>query len=254
MFDVINREWTTENLSVKFCNADPFNHIIIDNFLDNKFIKNLSLEFPDIEKISWWKYDNLFEKKLAFNSFEKLSSNYKILFSILNSYNFINLLENITKLPGLKADPGLRGGGLHLIKSGGKLDIHEDFNIHPELNLMRRLNVILYMNEFWDDDWGGHLELWDKDVTRCVHKIAPIFNRAVIFRTDQDSNHGHPFPLKTPIDVCRRSIAVYYYTDIPSNISVTPRSTSYKKLPWENDDLDELRRARLKGRLEDKTT
>jgi hypothetical protein len=57
----------------------------------------------------------------------------------------------------------------------------EDFNIHPEMKKLRCVNLILYLNKGWRDEWGGQLELWDKNMTHTFNKISPIFNRAVIF-------------------------------------------------------------------------
>ena len=248
-------EKTYEKLNnAKFCGVEPFDHVIIDNFLSDDAANILLKEFPSVERFSWWKYDNFFEKKLAFNSRENLSQSYNDLFQFLNSAEILKHLEKLSGLDDLIPDHGLRGGGIHLIQSGGKLDVHEDFNIHPELQLMRRLNIIIYMNPVWDESWGGHLELWNNNMTRCIHKITPEFNRAVIFRTDQTSNHGHPTPLATPESVDRRSLALYYYTKVPTDTHVEPRSTVYKKLPWEGDELDELRKLRSKGRLEDKSS
>jgi Rps23 Pro-64 3,4-dihydroxylase Tpa1-like proline 4-hydroxylase len=77
---------------------------------------------------------------------------------------------------------------------------------------MRKLNVLLYLNENWNEKWEGNLELWDKKTWEKKLEIQPIFNRAVIFSI-QDAPHGHPIPLNTPDDVCRYSLALYYFTD-----------------------------------------
>lgn len=112
-------------------------------------------------------------------------------------------------------DNELFGGGLHQSIKGAFLNVHVDYNIHPKTKFHRRLNVIIYMNKKWHDEYEGHLELWhltDNDKI-MLERIAPQFNRCVIFETNEISFHGHPKPLKTPEGVNRKSIATYYYTE-----------------------------------------
>lgn len=241
-------------LSEKFQGAAPFDHIIIDNFLNEKLAKQLVEFFPHPEEKNWWQYDNPLEKKLAFNDIGQLPTCFSHFFSYVNSPEFLAWLEKLTGISDLKSDPSLRGGGLHCIKRGGKLDVHQDFNIHKELGMLRKVNLILYLNENWQEEWGGHLELWDKDMTTLHHKISPLFNRAVIFRTDTESNHGHPHSLTCPEDRMRISLATYYYLEDANIDNIPYRSTIYKKLPGSDDQLDELRDLRSKGRLSNMTT
>jgi len=227
----------------------PYPHIVIDNFLPNKLAKTIHGEFPSKEHLNWWKYNNLFEKKLAFDDISNMPPNIKQLFIEFNSQKFVSYLEKLTGIANLLADPTYRGGGLHQILPGGKLDIHADFNLHPTLNLERRLNVLLYLNEDWKPEWRGELELWDQNMTRCVKAISPVFNRFVCFNVTDDSNHGHPEPLNCPENISRKSLAVYYYTKPTSELK--PHSTIYKKRPQDAADehTETLRKARAKGRL-----
>ena len=97
------------------------------------------------------------------------------------------------------------------------------------------MNLLIYITPNWQDEWGGQLEIWDKDMKRKAHSISPIFNRCVIFNTDANSYHGHPDPLNCPSNITRKSIALYYYTaskaiyeEVPSN------TTMYVSRPNEN--------------------
>lgn len=241
------------NFHTQFINhhENHFHNIVIDNFLNEKFANQLEENFPNHHDQSWWMYDNPLEKKLAFNDLSKLHKSFERYFQVVNSKSFIRSLQKLTGIDKLFPDSYMRGSGLHLIKSGGKLDIHEDFNIHPEMKKLRCVNLILYLNKNWNEDWGGHLEMWDKNMTYIFNKVSPVFNRAVIFRTDMNSNHGHPIPLNTPENKNRISLASYYYTDVENIDSLEFRSTSYKKLPHIDDGLDELRNQRRRGRLQD---
>lgn len=129
----------------------------------------------------------------------------------------------------LLPDPSLEGGGLHQSGRGGFLNVHADFTVHPHnRNLQRRANILVYLNPEWDPDYGGALELWNKDMSACVEKVDPIANRVLIFSTEQDSFHGHPDPMTCPEGVARRSLALYYFSleDDP-----LVRSTEYKPRP-----------------------
>ena len=80
------------------------------------------------------------------------------------------------------------------------------------MDLDRRVNVLIYLNKNWKEEYGGQLELWDKDMKKCKKKIVPIFNKMVIFSTNDFSNHGHPNPVTCPDNHSRKSIALYYFS------------------------------------------
>src|SRR5580698_3047972 len=121
--------------------------------------------------------------------------------------------ETLTGISSVLPDPYYTGGGLHQIRPGGLLEVHADFSYHNALRLDRRINVLIYLNKDWREEYGGHFELWDRDVTRAEKKILPIFNRCAIFSTTSVSFHGHPVPLACPPERNRKSIATYYYTN-----------------------------------------
>jgi hypothetical protein len=130
--------------------------------------------------------------------------------AMLQSAPFLRFLERLTGVEGLIGDPHCHHGGLHQILPGGYLKVHSDAPTQPALRLQRRVNVIVYLNREWSPAWGGDLELWDTAMSRCVQRIEPRFNRAVVFDAVA-SNHGHPDPITPPPGVVRRSLALYYY-------------------------------------------
>ena len=144
----------------------------------------------------------------------------------------VRVLEGLTSIQGLIPDPYFTGGGFHETTRGGKLGIHADFRINDQLHLQRRLNMIIYLNENWNEAWGGALELWDRKMQAKQIEVVPLINRCVIFNTDADSYHGHPEPLQTPEGVMRRSIALYYYIASKSIYQELPtQSTMYRARP-----------------------
>lgn len=200
-------------LTADYASADPFPHVVIDNLFEEALLRQLLAEFPAPEDMPWREFDNRTEKKLGYwhtNTVAPLTWDF---LQAMNSPPMLDFLEKLTGIDGLIPDPYFGGAGLHQILPGGFLKVHADFNIHPKLNLDRRLNMLIYLNADWQENWGGHLELWDRDVSRCYEKILPLFNRTVIFSTTDWSFHGHPRPLACPEGQSRKSFSFYYYTN-----------------------------------------
>lgn len=207
-------------IKTQYATAYPFPHTVIDNFMNEQF---LNRAFNHLEYVDWG-YDDGDGDDLDSHQVKKLYSPHKVgmwdnmpehvtnLLNFLNSREVLNYLEELTGIPDLIADPELYGGGVHRILSGGKLSVHADYNFHPLTKLHRRVNLLLYLNKDWKEEWGGDLQLWNKDMSMCVKKILPIFNRAVIFNITSDAYHGHPGPLKSPEGIDRLSFALYYFT------------------------------------------
>ena len=197
-----------------YSKASPYPHIVIKDFFDEKFLNEVLEFFPDLsKKTSSEEWKNKNEVKFGNSNYSSFPDKIKLFFDFLNSNQFLDFLQKITSIKEkLVHDPELSGGGLHEIKKGGVLKIHTDFNRHPNLNLDRRINVLVYLNKNWKDSYGGHLELWDENMSQCMKKILPSFNTMVIFSTTDFSNHGHPDPLNCPSEISRRSLALYYFS------------------------------------------
>ena len=126
---------------------------------------------------------------------------------------FVEYMKKITKIDDLEYDPYLHGAGMHFHPPGGKLNMHLDYSINPLSLKERRLNIIFFLNKEWKDEWNGHTELWDENLKVCKKKIAPAFNRAVLFRTFDESWHGLPGYIKCPEGTARKSLAIYYVSN-----------------------------------------
>jgi Rps23 Pro-64 3,4-dihydroxylase Tpa1-like proline 4-hydroxylase len=190
--------------------AQPHAHGIFDDVFNPSILKNILQEFDTEEE--WKNFDTKYEKKSQLNRDDCLGPNTRAFIHSLNSGTFITFLEKLTGIKRLVADPYLAGGGLHKILPGGKLGIHTDFNRNEIINLHRRINVLVYLNEDWEESFGGHFELWSEPTGAQKTKILPIFNRMTIFNTTGNSFHGHPEPLTCPPERARKSLALYYYT------------------------------------------
>jgi len=199
--------------AAEYLNNKPFPHIYFDDFLPLEAAETALKDFPQPKQLPWSEFDNPQERKLAFDEVEKLPRSVRDVLYFMNSRPMLQFLEVLTGIQHVIPDPYYNGGGLHQIKRGGKLEIHADFNFHTKLKLDRRINVLIYLNKDWKEEYGGHFELWNKDMTRAEQKILPLFNRCAIFSTTSTSYHGHPTPLACPPERTRKSIATYYYSN-----------------------------------------
>jgi 2OG-Fe(II) oxygenase superfamily len=196
--------------------ADPFPHIVIDNFLPESLLDTVIECFPRPEADIWTeRIKEAYQVKLASNNVDGAPPPIRDLMYQLNSATVLKSLEKLTGEGPLISDPFFDGGGLHQIERGGHLAIHSDFAKPRHLAIFRRLNLIIYLNKNWKEEFGGSLELWSRDGKEKVKSVLPIANRAVIFTTDTTSFHGHPEPINCPPDMSRRSLALYYYSVQP---------------------------------------
>ena len=197
--------------SSMYRSAEPFPHLIEDGLFNPAILDRVAGEFEAMDRGDWHHSQATHERKWSTEHPRHKGPFTSALIAQLNAGPFVSFLEELTGIGGLVPDPHLRGGGLHEIRPGGMLGVHADFNVHPRLRLYRRLNLLVYLNKDWQQEWGGALELWDRGGQRCVRAIQPVFNRAVLFDTSNFSYHGHPHPLACPPERSRKSVALYYY-------------------------------------------
>lgn len=203
-----------DELGRQYRSNSPYPHIVIDNFLQPAVMQQIIGNFPTMDQMPM-----IFKEPMSYKG--QLSDvdgkwpAFSSLFDALQSKPFRDLLTEISGIDNLIDDPLLAGGGLHQSPASGFLDIHVDANFHPEnKGLHRRLNLLIYANPEWDEQWGGQLQIWENKNNKpstLRSTIEPIANRAVIFSTTRTSWHGVA-PVCCPPDFSRRSLALYYYT------------------------------------------
>ena len=161
----------------------------------------------------------------------------RAVFEDLLSQKTVDFIAKLTGIEGLVSDPDLEGAGMHMVQPGGFLNIHTDFLTHTKKRSWRReINLLIYLNKNWRDEWNGNLELWDKEMTHCVASVPPAFNRCVMFNTIPKSYHGHPLKLACPPGETRKHILLYYYRDeghalelAPTDYQARPEDSAWKK-------------------------
>jgi Rps23 Pro-64 3,4-dihydroxylase Tpa1-like proline 4-hydroxylase len=225
-----------EAVRQQYQTASPFPFFVIEDFLDHQFIQELVTSYPDYETARQMgrEFQAVNERlKVQVTDQKKFPPPVSRLADALSGSEFLSDLEFITGIPKLLADPHFGGGGMHLTGPTGRLDVHVDFNRIEEKGWFRRLNILIYLNPVWDSAWGGNIELWNKDVSKCHHSMSPTLNRCVVFETSDISYHGVT-PIKCPPGFVRKSFAAYYYTrEAPSNWDGQTHSTVFRARPDE---------------------
>lgn len=212
-----------------FAAARPFPHLVIDDFLRPAVAAAMAGEF-DPTTAGWVFLHHVNERKLILPDLTHMGPASRAVVADLQTPSFVAVLERLTGVTGLLADPTLDGGGLAVTAPGGYLNVHSDSLAHGKRRTWsRQVNLILFLTPGWQEAYRGWLELWDAPPTRCVRRILPSFNRAVLFRTTPTSLHGVPAGVASPPGVLRQSLAVYYFRDEGRVCRLHP--TRYLPLP-----------------------
>lgn len=214
MNDLIN-PIDKEEFRQKFFSSKGFPHFCIDNFLDEDFANSIYESFPSYQEAQnlGREFSAVNEKrKIQITDSSKFPAAIKKLNDVLASKEYLDMWSDLTGVNNLLADENLVGGGIHETNEGGHLDVHVDFNYNEEKKAYRRLNILIYFNKDWKEEYGGYLDIWNSDVTKRYGYFEPRFNRACGFLTSDISFHGVT-PLTCPTGVVRKSFATYYYTE-----------------------------------------
>jgi hypothetical protein len=243
LFDTEKLKLLASEHSAAYQTAEPFSHIYFDNFLPEEYLDRVLAEFPDVQDSVWYEFKSEADKgKLGSTKYELIPPYTRWILNQFNTPPFLEFLEKLTGIEKLIPDPYFLGGGMHQTKPDGRLGIHVDFNKLEELGLFRRINILLYLNKDYKDEYGGHLELWGEKMEKCYDKIAPAFNRLAIFTTSENSHHGHPDPLLFPSGTTRKSLAWYYYTaENGETISTKQHTTIFKARPGKDSSFTKMK-------------
>lgn len=221
----------------RFQSAKPFKHVCIDNFFQPDAVAALLRDFPKFDRENARNEFGEYGGKAVVSAISNISTFYAKVYEYLFTRDFLNAMSEITGIPALQGDPTLFGGGTHENLEGQELDPHVDFNFQIEGGFHRRINLLLYLNEEWDPAWGGALELHSNPRRPEENRILEynvIFNRAVIFETNEYSWHGFRKIQLPPQDknLSRKCLSIYLYTkERPSEEIAGPHATFYVQRP-----------------------
>lgn len=236
--DTITLRDSVENLSAAYKTAKPFPHIVFDGMFSNDMLDKLVQELPSMSRDKWVHEDNDHLQQFNLRSAVDLGKTGYDLAAFLNSAKFLYFLSELTGIWNLLPDPYLQGAGYHVIPRGGSFDIHADRNTAYETGLIRRLSLIIYLNKDWKHEYGGQLELWNTDGTRCEAVVEPQFNNTVLFEITDKNFHGVPSPIAGPEGRTRNAFVVYYHTAVVAGGSdVIPHTSIYAPGFYRKDQL-----------------
>jgi len=241
----------------RFTNAQPFKHVAMDDFFEPAFAERLLGEFPRFDPDLARNEMGKVAGKAVNTRIREISPAYRELYEMIGSKPFLELMSRISGIPGLILDPRMYGGGTHENLHGQELDPHIDFNYDEAQKLHRRLNVIVYLNKGWQEEWGGAIEVHSNPRDPEKNEIRAfncIFNRCVMFETNEISWHGFP-KINLPADkrdLSRKSISIYLYTTTRPAEEIAPlHGTFYVQrplparfcpgMPLTADDVSELK-------------
>jgi Rps23 Pro-64 3,4-dihydroxylase Tpa1-like proline 4-hydroxylase len=215
----------------EFVTNKPYPHIVIDDFLKPEIAQQAYEKFPPYDLFKR-KYKGLNEKKAEGSNLEDFDPLYRAICNELASPEMYKWIQKVTHINEevLMTDDAV-GRGLHQGGPGSFLDVHIDFNIHAKNNMHRRLNILIYLNKNWKEEYGGGLEMWNSDVSKMEKCVLPMFNRCLIFETNEISYHGYG-RINIPEGETRKSIYGYYYTHERAN-AVPYHDTVFKARPEE---------------------
>ena len=210
--------------------ARPIPHLVIDGFLREDVAQQAFAAFPplpDMDARHDFRQDKAQDPEIG--KFDPVFG--AIIFEHLHSPRLLTWLEAVTGASGLRPDPQLYASGLAQGGHGSFLNIHIDNSSHPVQPWYRRLNLLVYLNLHWNEDKGGHLELWSEDMRDSV-AILPRHNRMVIFATHRRSWHGYR-RVNTPDGDTRKSINIYYFSEHSPEDAEYYHVTSFRGRPGE---------------------
>lgn len=221
----------------KFLSADPFKHVVIEDFFEPCFAEELLTQFPSFDTSLARNEAGRTGGKAVQTNIRTIGPAYQRLYESIAGPAFLDFVSRLSGIPDLILDPKMFGGGTHDNLHGQELDPHVDFNYDEARQLHRRLNLIVYLNKEWRSEWGGALEIHSnprKPFENRISSYDPLFNRCVMFETNEYSWHGFP-KIHLPEDkrhLSRKSISIYLYTRERPPEEVAPlHATFYVQRP-----------------------
>lgn len=225
-FNEIDQNYDPTFLAESHSAGSPVPYTIIDNFLPDDIFKDVSFEVDFLQEHEWTVFSNSTSYRKECRNFTS-APRIQTLAHSFQSSKFLKWLEDITGVRKLLGDPHYRGGGVCKVPPGSLLGLHTDFNWNDQIQLTRKVNLILYMNSEWNKEWGGELEFWNLERTKCEISIEPRPNRLVFWNYDEHHLHGHPHPLNTPEDIHRQNLILFYYSSNATHETAPHKSQFY---------------------------
>lgn len=206
-----------EQLRANYAAAAPWLHVIIQDMFPRDLLERVHAEIQGLDHDQMRGSRSKRHIKIETSDRDLLGPATLALQDFLDSPAFVEMVSTVTGVPDLLADDAHYAAGIHETPHGGKTMVHTDFSRHPVSQLHHRVNVLLYLNPEWEDEWGGQLELWPQDMSALGARVQPTMNTMIIWETHAGTLHGLPDPIAGPPGTSRFAIAAYFYTAVPAD-------------------------------------
>jgi Rps23 Pro-64 3,4-dihydroxylase Tpa1-like proline 4-hydroxylase len=207
-------------LRAAYHGARPWPHVVVKDVFPAELLQQIFAEAQEIDRSQMRVSRTKRHTKLETSARSQLGHATLAMQDFLDGPDFRQTLSAVTGVADLLPDPSHYAAGIHETPQGGKTMIHIDFARHPETKQHHRVNVLLYLNPEWREEWGGQLELWPADMSGVGARIQPTANTMVIWETHGGTLHGLPDPVAAPPGTSRFALAAYYYTEKPAERTV----------------------------------
>jgi Rps23 Pro-64 3,4-dihydroxylase Tpa1-like proline 4-hydroxylase len=212
-FTVSDLDHLVDECRENYRTARPWPHLILDGLIDPALIA--AAEAQELERALNLEIHRG-NRMVKAESPEVSGNAAKEILDSLLTPQFVSFLEKVTGIPCLISDPTHAWAGIHVSPPGTSQALHRDFRLHPDNGLFHRVNVLVYLNSDWKEEYGGMLELWSTGKKAFGQQVEPVAGRLVLFETTPFAYHGVPDPVRFPPGRARISLASYYYTDYPA--------------------------------------
>jgi Rps23 Pro-64 3,4-dihydroxylase Tpa1-like proline 4-hydroxylase len=220
------------DLRAQYLAARPWPHLVLHDLFRSSALVSIKEECVLIPPRQMNRQDGRAQVKEETSELPGPES--RRMFELFEGPEFINFLEQITGVDELISDPSHVYAGVHRSRPGAFTLIHRDFRRHPQTMLHHRVNVLLYLNQDWQESFGGHLELWPSDMARRERLVVPSANTLVLWETHDQTLHGFPEPVACPPGDARIALASYYYTTEPRSEKVKRRGPVFARRPQDS--------------------
>ena len=218
----------TYSLQKKYRSHPDYSLLTLENFLPIDIVQKLARELDEIPLEDCKHFTRAGSCMYEFNNTDKSPFQDQIVHA-LHSSTFIKWLQQVTDTVDLIPEPHLVGAGYMKSFTGDSLKIHTDFNWCEELKLHRMLSVVIYLNDDWEQHWGGQLNFYDNKREKLLTKVPVNAGNCVIWNYNNFAFHGYPDPMTCPEGKSRKGIRFFYYV---SNAKHDDKHPPHRSLYW----------------------
>jgi hypothetical protein len=196
-----------------FC-AKPFPHLVLDEFIDPPFFSDLTKILKDNKIVLGKHFNSTVETNKGISLNTSLPEKLKEIINYLNSESWVENLSKLTKIPDIfpVTSTNKHLANYHEMRESGNLAPHVDHSHEPVLGKPHVLNIIIYLSEDWNSNFGGNTLLYDRKGKEIKLNIPYKKNRAVIFLHTPYSFHGVE-KINNNANTVRKTIYVDYYSN-----------------------------------------